>query len=124
MHEPLAKLIPGALDATEGRKAYLDGLRGCAACVVFFAHILIALNSQLNALFNGNAAVCVFFVLSGYVLTDLARRSGLSFPAQALVARKVVSVQAVIPWHGGRDPVRGLRERSFDLQLQSVDDAP
>jgi peptidoglycan/LPS O-acetylase OafA/YrhL len=90
MHEPLAKPIPGALDATDpsrrpqDRKAYLDGLRGCAACVVFFAHILIALNSHLNALFNGNAAVCVFFVLSGYVLTDLSRRSDLSFPAQAL----------------------------------------
>jgi peptidoglycan/LPS O-acetylase OafA/YrhL len=28
--------------------------------------------------------VCVFFVLSGYVLTDLSRRSGLTFPAQAL----------------------------------------
>jgi peptidoglycan/LPS O-acetylase OafA/YrhL len=86
MHEPLAGPIPGALDATEetSRKAYLDGLRGCAACVVLFAHILIALHSHLNALFNGNAAVCVFFVLSGYVLTDLSRRSGLSFPAQAL----------------------------------------
>jgi peptidoglycan/LPS O-acetylase OafA/YrhL len=68
----------------DSRKPYLDGLRGCAACVVLFAHLAIALNSPLLGLFNGNAAVCVFFVLSGYVLTDLSRRSDLTFPAQAL----------------------------------------
>src|ERR1700726_1622243 len=37
-----------------------------------------------SSLLVGNAAVCVFFVLSGYVLTDLSQRSELTFPAQAL----------------------------------------
>jgi peptidoglycan/LPS O-acetylase OafA/YrhL len=66
------------------RKPFLDGLRGCAACVVLFTHLALALNSPLLRYFNGNAAVCVFFVLSGYVLTDLSRRTELTFPAQAL----------------------------------------
>jgi peptidoglycan/LPS O-acetylase OafA/YrhL len=41
-------------------------------------------NSRLLRFFNGNAAVCIFFVLSGYVLADLSQRSELTFPAQAL----------------------------------------
>lgn len=73
-----------AVAAEDFRKPYLDGLRGCAACVVLFSHLAIALNSPLLGIFNGNAAVCVFFVLSGYVLTDLSQRSELTFPAQAL----------------------------------------
>jgi peptidoglycan/LPS O-acetylase OafA/YrhL len=73
-----------AVAAEDSRRPYLDGLRGCAACVVLFAHLAIALNSPLLGIFNGNAAVCVFFVLSGYVLTDLSQRSELTFPAQAL----------------------------------------
>jgi peptidoglycan/LPS O-acetylase OafA/YrhL len=75
---------PDTIAVEDSRKPYLDGLRGCAACVVLFGHLAIALNSPLLGLFNGNAAVCVFFVLSGYVLTDLSRRSDLTFPAQAL----------------------------------------
>jgi len=86
MHAPTAEsLTVNVFIAVEdSRKTYLDGLRGCAACVVLFAHLALALNSPLLFFFNGNAAVCVFFVLSGYVLTDLARRSTLSFPAQAV----------------------------------------
>jgi peptidoglycan/LPS O-acetylase OafA/YrhL len=67
-----------------GRQHHLDGLRGCAAVVVLFGHLAIALNSPLLGYFNGNAAVCVFFVLSGYVLTDLSQRSEMTFPAQAV----------------------------------------
>ncbi len=65
------------------RKPYLDGLRGVAACVVFFGHLSLSLTGR-TWIFNGNAAVCLFFVLSGYVLSDLARHSPLSFPAQAV----------------------------------------
>lgn len=72
----------------EEREPHLDGLRGCAAIVVMFAHFLSLfyypvlsfdviensyLNtirlSPLNLLFSGNTAVCIFFVLSGYILT-------------------------------------------------------
>lgn len=67
-----------------GRKPYLDGLRGVAACVVFFSHLWLALAAQIHPLLNANAAVCVFFVLSSYVLCDLAQRSSLSFPAQCV----------------------------------------
>jgi peptidoglycan/LPS O-acetylase OafA/YrhL len=66
----------------ETRKSYLDGARGVAASVVFFGHLSMALAKAIWV-FNGNAAVCIFFVLSGYVLSDLVQRSPLSFPAQA-----------------------------------------
>lgn len=65
------------------RKGHLDGLRGVAACVVFFGHLSIALTGG-TWIFKGNAAVCIFFVLSGYVLSELAQHSPLSFPAQAV----------------------------------------
>ena len=72
-----------AVAAEDFRKPYLDGLRGSAACVVLFGHVAIALNFPLLGIL-GNAAVCVFFVLSAYVLADLSRRSTLSVPAQAV----------------------------------------
>lgn len=72
----------GGAAVTVDRMIYLDGLRGVAAAVVFFGHLLFAINKGIWVL-NGNAAVCVFFVLSGYVLSDLTRRSPLNFLAQA-----------------------------------------
>ncbi|MFF2908384.1 acyltransferase family protein [Paenibacillus sp. NPDC057934] len=71
---------------------YLDGLRGLAALFVVFSHFVVAFypalytsdvsqihtakaveldiaKSPLNLLYNGNFAVCIFFVLSGYVLS-------------------------------------------------------
>src|SRR2546430_4455826 len=86
MHGPIteSQATNATIAVEDSRKPYLDGLRGCAACVVLFGHLAIALNSPLVRIFNGNAAVCVFFVLSGYVLTDLSQRSALTFPAQAL----------------------------------------
>jgi peptidoglycan/LPS O-acetylase OafA/YrhL len=85
------------------RIAYLDGVRGCAAMIVFMNHLLtsfvpaiasihpheaqqslfatLAL-SPFAVLCSGNFAVCIFFVLSGYVLSDFCERSRLSFPAQ------------------------------------------
>ncbi len=67
--------------------AYLDGLRGIAALIVVFHHLVLlfypALNygnginstlnkiavTPLNIFYNGDFAVCLFFVLSGYVLS-------------------------------------------------------
>ncbi len=67
--------------------AYLEGLRGVAALIVVFHHFVLlffpALNygngtnttlntiaiTPLNIFYNGDFAVCLFFVLSGYVLS-------------------------------------------------------
>ncbi|MES2691064.1 MAG: acyltransferase family protein, partial [Bacteroidota bacterium] len=77
---------------TGHRLTYFDGLRGVAACMVFFSHLLCAFypatntgltsqvhitgnaelfmrNTPFNVLFNGELAVCIFFVISGYVLS-------------------------------------------------------
>ena len=72
---------------------YLDGLRGLAAFVVVFHHFILAFypalflgtkeaqthlaggeeafmsGSVFNILYSGNFAVCIFFVLSGFVLS-------------------------------------------------------
>jgi peptidoglycan/LPS O-acetylase OafA/YrhL len=52
----------------------LQALRGIAAVTVMISHCLVGygpspLLTRLSGLFNGRAAVVVFFVLSGYVLT-------------------------------------------------------
>ena len=74
-----------------GKRLYhLEGIRGLAAVSVLFAHFLQIFlphvfyadpteghgvwerelaTSPLNILVNGNFAVCLFFVLSGYVLS-------------------------------------------------------
>ncbi|MGJ5046398.1 acyltransferase family protein [Bradyrhizobium oligotrophicum] len=65
------------------RKPYLDGLRGVAAVVVFIGHLLLSLFDAFW-IFNGRAAVCIFFVLSGYVLADMIDRSKMSLPAHVL----------------------------------------
>ena len=70
--------------------AYLEGLRGVAALVVVISHFirifypaLLESNPEIihnefelwisgtpiNLLYNGNFAVCIFFILSGYVLS-------------------------------------------------------
>jgi peptidoglycan/LPS O-acetylase OafA/YrhL len=76
-----APLAP--MNKEAARKPHLDGLRGVAACVVFFGHLSLALSVPAY-IFNGRSAVCIFFVLSGYVLSELARHSPLSFPAQSV----------------------------------------
>jgi peptidoglycan/LPS O-acetylase OafA/YrhL len=89
-------------DGKLGRRAYLDGLRGVAALIVLFSHLTISLlpaivtfspnevhsrydiaigNSPLALFWAGNFAVCLFFVLSGFVLSDFCAHSRLSFPA-------------------------------------------
>jgi peptidoglycan/LPS O-acetylase OafA/YrhL len=74
------------------RLAYVDGLRGIAAFTVVISHFLcafypafitanpadihtvsgievIAATTPFNILYSGNLAVCIFFVISGYVLS-------------------------------------------------------
>ena len=74
------------------RLTYLDGLRGVAACVVVIFHYfnifypvltlrdvhavhlsdnieIILGSTPISILFNGDFAVCIFFVLSGYALS-------------------------------------------------------
>ena len=73
--------------------------------MVFFSHLTIALLpavitfvpgevhtrfdvplglSPLSILWAGNFAVCIFFVLSGFVLSEFCRTTRISFPAQLL----------------------------------------
>jgi peptidoglycan/LPS O-acetylase OafA/YrhL len=94
-----------AANVASERKPYLDGLRGVAALVVFIGHLALVVlpdllgvsgtygwsiwltaigKSPLAVLWNGNAAVCIFFVLSGYVMTEFASGTKLSLPAQAI----------------------------------------
>lgn len=94
-------------DLEVSRFKYLDGLRGVAALVVFNSHLLISTLpavitfqsgeihssydipfglSPLRFLFSGNFAVCIFFVLSGFVLSNLSANSALGLPAQ--IARR------------------------------------
>ena len=76
----------------ENKIKYLEGLRGLGAFVVVLSHLVVAFypalytanldqihtstgieiiigKSPLNILYGGNFAVCIFFVLSGYVLS-------------------------------------------------------
>ncbi|MGJ4962415.1 acyltransferase family protein [Bradyrhizobium sp. HKCCYLRH3061] len=85
------------------RRPYLDGLRGSAACIVFFGHLVLAVFpgmvsftpaeihfpaetwlgvSLLSWIWKGSFAVCIFFVLSGYVLAGFSQATTLSLPAQ------------------------------------------
>ena len=91
--------------ATQGRIAYLESIRGLAALQVVLLHFLTATMPQLvffsagtwNAfdyvhaspvflLYDGQSAVYIFFVLSGYVLTGAFARQ-VESPLKAALAR-------------------------------------
>lgn len=70
----------------KGKLNYLDGLRGLAAFIVVVHHYTNAFypvysvnnigKSPLSLLYDGNTSVCVFFVLSGFVLSSKFFRTG------------------------------------------------
>ena len=85
------------MQASEDRVHYLDGLRGVAAVAVVIFHLNIFFSvllpyeglagiprMLLGRLTNGNFAVCIFFVLSGYVLTVPFRRGKLDLGEAAV----------------------------------------
>lgn len=74
------QLHVGGAHLSSNRNIHLEGLRGLAAFVVLFAHCIAAffptafgstnnVAKVLTFLYNGQAAVVIFFVLSGFVLT-------------------------------------------------------
>jgi peptidoglycan/LPS O-acetylase OafA/YrhL len=94
MHPISDQVAVQALARNEQRIAYLDTLRGLAsiqvllshAMLAFFAHIALASPSSgslygylaatpLFFLIDGASAVCIFFTLSGYVLTPVFSHS-------------------------------------------------
>lgn len=100
------------------RESHLEGLRGLAALVVFFHHFLTLFypesispntvlphthsramawlrESPLRGLYDGNFAVCIFFVLSGYVLTVAYFRTGKANIIYRLAAARYLRL--VIP---------------------------
>jgi peptidoglycan/LPS O-acetylase OafA/YrhL len=48
------------------------------------AKLLLSIAKFPGVLWNGNFGVCIFFVLSGYVLSGLIQNSPMSFPAQVV----------------------------------------
>jgi putative glycosyltransferase (TIGR04372 family) len=85
------------------RSTHLDGLRGVASLMVFFNHLalsvlpsistlqpdasgiaaLIAIGqSPLSIAWGGDFGVCIFFVLSGYVLSQFCKTTNLGFVAK------------------------------------------
>lgn len=66
------------------RVAYLDGLRGVAAFAVLFHHFVLGFEPNLvvtflHGTFHGSLAVCIFFVLSGFVMSAASDRSSEFF---------------------------------------------
>jgi peptidoglycan/LPS O-acetylase OafA/YrhL len=110
---------------------YLDGLRGLAAAIVVVDHFAIAffqgatdatirvhhgalegiiLNTPLHLIVSGNFSVCIFFVLSGFVLSAKFFRTGDRRVVVASAFRRYMRLElpvlasvllayAVISWH-------------------------
>jgi len=98
--------LPIGSNPETSRVAYLDGLRGWAALLVVFHHGIIALDFAVYTgtpadsrapwdiwvsgtpflIFasGGSLAVCLFFVLSGFVLAHVYSRSRQTWPALAV----------------------------------------
>src|SRR5271156_1762473 len=95
--------------APKTRLTSLDAVRGIAACVVVLAHCYLTIPEQRRAglasllwpralgfLHNGDAAVVVFFVLSGYVLAlPYFRGTQPSYPRY--VIRRVCRIYIPFP---------------------------
>jgi peptidoglycan/LPS O-acetylase OafA/YrhL len=82
---------------TKQRLLELDGIRGWAAMVVLLYHLILEVFGQLfpvynnlffRAIFDGNLAVCIFFILSGDALSSSFISSGkFSVLARLIVKR-------------------------------------
>ena len=87
---------------TEGRIAALDGWRGVSILMVIFGHLVdyryASENAQIVQELAGVTAtlgVCVFFVISGLIITKLALRerdSGGGFSARKFYIRRVLRI--------------------------------
>jgi len=78
----------GVLHDRSGHIVELQSLRGIAATAVLFGHVIGYYSipdwlGDIGKLSNGRAAVVIFFVLSGYVLTRSLRASTFDLPAVA-----------------------------------------
>lgn len=90
------------------RKNYLDGLRGMAAfaVLIFHSNVYIAMalpwevtgltHSYLMRFFNGNFAVCIFFILSGYVLSLSATKNDQHHNAGELIIKRYFRLTPVV----------------------------
>lgn len=67
------------------RLAFLDALRGIAALTVFFAHALLQISPAFTTIrytlfYLGQTGVCIFLLVSGYVITQsISRQSFVQF---------------------------------------------
>lgn len=103
------------MSQSSSRIEAFDSIRGLAACAVVLSHLLMVMDGQSNEvydrvyqwsqalqytplymLWSGQAAVVLFFVLSGFVLYLLMSKAKLSFPAYA--AKRVVRLY--VPYLG------------------------
>lgn len=105
-------------DRQTERLDYIDGIRGIASMLVVFCHLAcvfipglyfeqmantrfeqIWINTPLNILTNGNAAVQCFFVLSGFLITRKVyrhREKSLVSPVKTYVKLLHVTIPAII----------------------------
>ena len=65
--------------SNNSRFTYLDGMRGIAAFAVLFHHFILGFEPHLagtmiHGIVQGSLAVCIFFVLSGFVMSAAAQR--------------------------------------------------
>ncbi len=79
---------PETLEKHGARIPYLDGLRGIAAIIVMYFHCILAFspNHPIAWYIDGQLMVAVFFVMSGYVLTDAYSRA-TDHPANRIASR-------------------------------------
>lgn len=102
-HEP--ELISATPQTGTRRVGFLDGLRGVASLIVVFYHILILgvgwdrahqLIRWTGPFLNGTYSVSVFFVLSGFVLSQSAagRKTALAAEVAARYLRLTVPMTA------------------------------
>ena len=76
------------------RKIYLDSTRGIAAMMVLLAHTLKTFSPSLystfplNIMWDGDAAVLYFFILSGFVLNESLQKKDLKFMLIVAFVRK------------------------------------